>query len=361
MPFTREELAAHEAKPAEVVPDETSPFSDEVPPVETPAPAADDPSVTPESSGQDDPGDGASGTGDTPSETPTDTSVAPSDGTDPAAAAPKKGSAAERIQELVGERDDYKAYGEYAQEQIAARERELAELRARLATAAPAAAAPAPAEEPFPKMEDPELQSDPERSQARVSEWAAKKAAREAAVLAAKTAAPTQETPQQRQQRELQSFGSRVQEYVKAHPDFETVTKALPALGAEAAVAVVRSEDGPALLYHLGHHKAEAVRIARLDPLQQVLEMGALRTRLASQERSVKPTSTTPAPGASQTQAKPKVPSSAPTPPSRVTGGGTRTSVDITDPSLSMAEFARRHREGRLQNRAQIRQARGLR
>lgn len=374
MAFTRDDLKAYEEQPQTQVADDVNPFTGEPTPraqATTDAAASPDPAADP--SGDEDLStdptaseDGAAG-GDTSSASPADTSVAPSGETDPEAApqaAPKKGSAAARIQELVGERDDYRAYGEYAEEQIRNRDKMIAELNARLATSP--AAAPAPKEEPeppFPNMADADIQYDDAKYQEKVKQWAKQKAEREAAKAATTTSASASETPQQQAQRELSTFLTRAQSFAKEHPDFDEVTKTLPVLAADAAREVVLGEDGPAILHYLGKHKAEAVRIARLSPAQQLMELGVVRTKLPKAGDTVIPPKNqqTPAAGASTNQPKPKAPSSAPTPPTRVAGGGTPVAKTISDPNLSMAEFARLHRQERVDRKSTSRKARGLR
>lgn len=373
MAFTRDELTEYEKKPATVVPDTTDPFTGAAAPTAQPPDPATTPSgETDPSADPDDAGDGVVGSqDDTASASSADTDAAPGGdtGTSQAPAqAPKKGSAAERIQELIGEREDFKAYGEYAQEQIRLRDQRLQELEARLAAApvaVPAQGEPATPEEPFPTLADPGVDFDADKFQQRVTAWAAKKAERDAKRLAPSTTAAGVETPQQKTQRELQTFLGRAQKFAAEKQDFDEVTKTLPVLAPGAAKVVVLGEDGPAILYYLGKHKADAVRIARLSPEEQLMELGIVRAKLAASTKGapvIPPTSKdAPAPGAAQTQAKPKAPSSAPTPPSRVTAGGTRTQLDITDPNLSMAEFARLHREARVSQKTQARAARGLR
>lgn len=374
MAFTRDDITNYEKQAQTQVDDSISPFPGEPTPT---AQATTDAAASPDAAADPSGGEGSSTDptasedgavgDDTSSASSADPSAAPSGDTDPNAAphaAPKKGSAAARIQELVGERDDYRAYGEYAEEQIRNRDKVIAELNARLGTIP--ATAPAPKEEPdapFPNMADTDIQYDEAKYRERVQQWAKQKAEREAAKAVKSASASANDTPQQQAQRELSTFLTRAQSFAKDHPDFDEVTKTLPVLAAEAAREVVLGEDGPAILHYLGKHKAEAVRIARLPPSQQLMELGVVRTKLPKAGDTVIPPKTqqTPAAGASTNQPKPKAPSSAPTPPSRVAGGGTPVAKTITDPNLSMAEFARLHRQERVDRKSAARTARGLR
>lgn len=59
--------------------------------------------------------------------------------------------------------------------------------------------------------------------------------------------------------------------------------------------AILASEIGPDVLYHLGSSPSEAARISRLDPILQAREIGKIEARLAA-EPLVKKTSNAPAP-----------------------------------------------------------------
>lgn len=374
MAFTREELSEQEKKPQTPVGDDVSPFTGKTPAEE--AASDSDPDADPSGDGgtqtdPDDAGDGGNG-GETTGDSPTSTDADPSGETDsnggeqsggePVKPVPKKGSAAERIQELVDERDGYRAYGEYAEKQIQARDKELSELRAKVpATAAKPAVKEEP-DEPFPKLEDPDVDYDSVKLEAKVKGWTNKK------IEKAKAANPAPQTGANDPKAVETAFMGRVGEYVKTHTDFETTVKTLPPLAPQAAAVVILGEDGPALLYYLGKHRKDAVRIAQLPERDQLMELGYIRAQLKESEvlppnQGDKPAAKggdLPAPGA-KSQAKPKTPSGAPTPPNRVTGGGTSQTRDIQDPNLDMAEFARRHREARVKGREAARTARGLR
>jgi hypothetical protein len=81
----------------------------------------------------------------------------------------------------------------------------------------------------------------------------------------------------------------------------------------EMAEAIRLSETGPDIWYHLGKNPAEAARIAALNPVLAVKELGKLEVKLAS------------APPA-------KKPSSAPAPITPVAPNGGNVPLDTTDP-----------------------------
>ena len=59
--------------------------------------------------------------------------------------------------------------------------------------------------------------------------------------------------------------------------------------------AILASEIGPDVLYHLGSSPSEAARISRLDPILQAREIGKIEARLSA-DPPVKKTSNAPAP-----------------------------------------------------------------
>lgn len=64
---------------------------------------------------------------------------------------------------------------------------------------------------------------------------------------------------------------------VAENPDLEIPVSVL--------AAAMHTENGPKVLYHLGKHPEEASRIAKLNPMQQAIEIGRVWERLAQPER----------------------------------------------------------------------------
>ena len=100
------------------------------------------------------------------------------------------------------------------------------------------------------------------------------------------------------QQRQAQEFAERrdslVDNGVDAYPDFEEVAldEELP-ITQTMADALIHSESGHDLWYHLGQNPQKAERIAGLTPVQQVYELGRLE---ASLKVSKKPSNAPPPP-----------------------------------------------------------------
>jgi hypothetical protein len=384
MAFTREQLAEFEKKPQTQVSDKVSPFTGKeetaaAPADETQDPPADESAVvtvdddddtdletTPSGdeteTAPDGQGDGTSDVIET-EESSTSTTATPSGETETDGGArtegsttqppPKKGSARERIQELILERDGLRAYGSYSQEQLAAKDKEIEELRQKIA--AGTTARTVTQDEPAPVMGDPQIGYDPDKFQAATLAWAKRQAEK-----AAKAATPTAPTLTPEAKKILDAFAARAAKFAETHPDYVEAVAALPQWKQKTAKVLITADDGPDLLHWLGTHKAEAVRIARLSEEDQLLELGSIRKDVKRGTTVIPPKKETPEPGASKTPAPKKSPSSAPPPPTRLPAGNRSQARDIQDPGLSMDEFVRRDREERLAQKARSRKLRGL-
>jgi hypothetical protein len=364
---TREEIDKFlDVSTTTVVEEPKTPADDQPPPDDSDAPSDTDDSVPP----PDESGDGTSDANDAPADSSnadappegdSETDQAGEDGnTDPTP--PKKGSARERIQELVDERDSYRSFGEYAQEQIQARDKRLAEieaelnkLRAKPATAQPAAAPEA--DDPIPTLDDPDVQYDPARLQQKLAKWR-----EDVKTKAAKVAesARTKVDPQAENLRIIAEFNRRCDEYAETHPTFKDKARLLPQLSADASVVVIKNPAAPAILDYLANNLKEAVRIVKLSPAEQIMELGEIRSKLpkTTERKVIPPSDKTPPQDASRTPAKPKSQSNAPPPPRPVRGGSRHDEVPITDPNLSMADFVRRSRAEKMAKRENSRKFR---
>lgn len=384
MAFTRDEISEYEKQPAKVVPDTETPFKpaasgEQMPPADDQPPPDDDaaPSGTDDETPPDESGDGTSGANDAAGDSPNPDDAGPDGESDqPTVDAdgntvdppPKKGSARERIQELVEERDSFRSYGEYAQAQLNIKDQQLAELNQKLQGVKPAAPGVKEddgVDDPVPTLEDPDIQYDPDKLTRKLVAWREK--VKEKARKAAASAPAARPDPQVENQKIVNTFNERVNKFAETHKDFEAVVKLLPQLAQPAAQAVVFDESGPEILYWLGKHKAEAIRIVQLPPQLQVLEIGTIRGTLRKsapaqgKTKVIPSTDQTPPPDASKTQAKPKSTSNAPPPPSAVRGGSRHDQVPITDPGLSMDEFVRRTRADKLAKSEARKKLRGSR
>jgi hypothetical protein len=106
--------------------------------------------------------------------------------------------------------------------------------------------------------------------------------------------------------------------YATSKPDYFDVIEGEWACSVPMADAIRTSDDGPAVAYHLASHPEEARRIAGLNPLAQIREIGRLEAKLAQP--------VTPSPPL-------KIASDAPAPAPTVRGQGGRFKVapDTTD------------------------------
>jgi hypothetical protein len=108
-----------------------------------------------------------------------------------------------------------------------------------------------------------------------------------------------------------QSWNDRQQSFAKDKPDYFDVLDRDWVCTTPMADAIKTSDDGAAVAYHLAQNPDEARRIAALNPLAQVREIGRLEAKLA-----------VPAPAAAATPIPTKPASDAPAPPPQVRGTG---------------------------------------
>ena len=181
-----------------------------------------------------------------------------------------------------------------ATERLAKLEAELADLRAKAAntnatndnqeTVEQPAADTRPTRDQFddPDAYDEALAGWAEREGVRKAEAKAQteraeaeKAAREASEKAEQEAAAAAAV-------ELNArWTTRVEQFKEIHDDFEAVTTADDvSISPIMANGILRLENGPEVAYHLGQNKDEAARIAKLDPMTQLIELGALSRHL---------------------------------------------------------------------------------
>jgi uncharacterized small protein (DUF1192 family) len=392
MAFTREEMAAYEAKPQLVVPDPVLNASPAAVAQETSqeTPAAEAESSTAEASDQTESGDETSDeTEATSTSSATDdesevgeTEGEQAEGDESEAEASAEGEestdqptkpisrASKRIQELNSKKveaedlaEGYKEFGRLAQEQLKRAQEEIDRLKA--GTGKPAATKPAPETQepklgPMPKLTDPEINFDPDILAEKTAEWVEKKiklGVSETLQQTTKQAAEKSEA-----QKVVDTFTSRIEDFKKDHKDWDTKVKnpALPRLHPAAQAIIVKAALGPAITYHLGSNLEEAQRIAALEPEEQAAEIGAIRAELAKEAKAK------PAANAGKdpvTGAKPvtkKSVSQAPPPPTPVPAGKRSAERDATDPTMDMDNFARKHREGKNNARLASRRLRGL-
>jgi hypothetical protein len=395
MAFSREDLLAYEKKPQTQVSDKVNPFAGATPAAVASAaavaaveagqnldatpggaaaaaaqtePLVDDAPVVDEDGTLGDPTDSGEGTSDelVASSTTTDDPSVESDPAadltsepteDEVAPAPKKGSAAERIVELNDLTEGYKVFGRQMQEQLKDALSEIERLKGGGTRAAPAVA-PLVVEkdEPMPDMGDPDVQFDNDKYRVKMANWVKTQGRIEA------RRALREEQSATAVARVRNDVESKCEAFAKDHKDFKTVVTDNPVLAQNqlhpfAGRAVAKSEYTAELLYAFGKDIAMAIRVAKMEPEDQVLAISDMVAKIKSEKKApVK--STAPQPGA-KPGAK-KSTTQAPPPPRPISGGGRATARDVLDPNMSMDDFVRQHRGGRQAERAQNRKQRGL-
>jgi len=333
--------------------------------VATPDPLTDDAPIVDEDGTLGDPTDSGEGTSDVTSDPSTDT-VDPSDESDPNAdltttdeevePAPKKGSAAERIVELNDLTDGYKLYGKAKEEQVKELQDELARLRG---TALPVAPPPVVEEkdEPMPRMTDADVAFDEDKYSEKMAKWVKTQGRIEARrELRAASAA-------QAAQSINASIETKIAAFEKDHPDFASKVRTNKVLASHqlhpfAGRLVGKSEYTADLLYKFGSDAALAIRVAQMDPEDQISTINDMITEIKAAKKASVKSPANPQGGAKPAQKKSIT--QAPPPPRATPAAGRPATRDVLDPNMSMDEFARQHRTVRQTERAQNRKQRGL-
>ena len=322
MAFTRDDLIAYEkanpapqAEVAETPPEEVVQASTEDP--STPVEAVQAEPVK-DGSSKDATAESSTAPAETDSETQTEEA---SDGK------PARGSARERIEELVTERNALRKYGEYLLDQVKA-VRNGQQPQSFAEATKKEEPKPVNADDPAPTIEQHNF--DPVAYSKAQAEWMDRQINKR--VASAIQGIETRQTEQSIRQ----SFENRAAEFRKAQPDFDVViaNPALPALNADTARNIVRSELGPQIAYHLAKNPDMAARIAKMDNASQLMAIGRLEATLQQADQAAK-----------AAQAKPSVPKTrtvtqAPPPPKPVATGK---AVVETEP-MNMDEWVAQER-----------------
>lgn len=392
MAFTRDQLEAYEKGPQKEISDKVNPFRGATPAqaanaaaiaavaagnieatpggapqarAAAPDPLVDDSPVVDEDGTLGDPTDSGEGTSeDVNPEDSSDSAVDPGDETDPNVdltgeeepAKPKKGSAAERIVEVLDLAEGYKEYGKL-------KDSENQELRARLAAlegkGAPAAAAPPPPveDEAMPDMADPDVAFDNDKYRAKMQKWVDKR------TEAAAERAVRRVTGADAASKVMQQVEAKAEIFAKDHADFDKVVRKNPVLaqnplGPDAGAIISESDHTAELLYRFGKDPGLAIRTARMSPRQQVMQVTNMIRDIEDEKRASGGKKPTPQGGAKPAQKKSIT--QAPPPPRPTAGGGRPAPRESTDPNMSMDEFARQHRAGKQSAREAARKGRGL-
>lgn len=143
-----------------------------------------------------------------------------------------------------------------------------------------------------------------------LTDWKTDQKFKERDQKAEKTRLETEQT------RQVTTYQQKAKAFLEKNPDFDEVVADLTV--SPVVVGIIQSSDiGPEIAYELGKNPEEAKRIAMLSPLQAALELGAIKSRIASK-----------APGEKKSETK-RV-SSAPAPIASVGGGGRATAPPKT-------------------------------
>ena len=327
MAFTREEVLAYESQapavetpPAAVAQDKSTPAADAG---SEAAPSAADDTAQPvagdDSSGA--PADSPPADGDSDTDTTAVVKTEPEDN-EPA---PKPGSARERIQDLVAENKSLRKFGEHVLGEL----KKVREVPASETSAAPAAPV-SDADDPAPTLEGHEF--DQVKFAKAQNEWLQKQVDKRLARALQESEGRQTAAAAQR------AFEARAAEFAKGKDDYDVVMSNvdLPKVAQGTARAIVFSEHGPALAYHLAKNPDVATRISRMNPEQQLMALGRIEVQLAA-----------PAPK-SETKPDPKTApkkvTKAPPPPVPNPAGTTTAVRNLTDNSLSMDEWVKADR-----------------
>lgn len=175
---------------------------------------------------------------------------------------------------------------------------------------------------------------DPDAYDAALVEWSSKTAADAARAEAAKEfeakTATEKQAEVERVQREqadavLTQWQDKRTKALEEFPDYEAVVESDDLqISIPMRDAIMAADNGPALAYHLGKNPAEAARIAVLNPMMQLIEMGRMMATVEAQAKVV--------------------PTKVPTPPAHLSTGNAAVAKGLHEIS-DMDEYAARRQE----------------
>lgn len=203
---------------------------------------------------------------------------------------------------------------------------------------------PAPPVEVAPPADDPEPDikkySDYDKYNRDLVKWEVRNTQRQAAAEA------QQRAEQEAARSRVSTWQQRVSSAAAEFSDFEAVAfnTTLP-ISRTMGDAIMRSDVGPQVLYHLGSHPDVAGRIAKLDPIDQIREIGKLEISLS------KPVETPPSDEDEEDSAPPtkQATSKAPAPIPRPAGSGAKPAPSLKSlEGISQAEYRALRESGKL-------------
>lgn len=222
---------------------------------------------------------------------------------------PDKHDVRVRFSELSKQRDEAKARADKAEADAKA-EREARELAERRAQELEAKVNPPPKVEegPGPKPKAEQFKDAFEYAEA-LAEWSAENAIHQREVAEAEARKQAEEAAR------VTTFKERQTATMKELPDYETVIKESPVVvSAEVREAILESEVGPRVLYHLAQNPDVAEKLARMSVGRAMREFGKLETALAKGEKPAAPSAAASPQGAAKPAAAVSEISRAPAP-----------------------------------------------
>jgi hypothetical protein len=193
---------------------------------------------------------------------------------------PKSQGVQKRIDELVRQRED-------AERRAEAERQEKLRLLA-LVEKGGKPEKPAEDEDPEPQRPAREAFAEPGAFESALAEyadkkadWSARRAVKEA--LAENDRAQQKRQIEQAQKQAQEAYAGRVQKAAEKYPDYKDVAESPNVtVSIPMAHAIMQSEHGPEIAYHLGKNPEEAKRIASLNPVQQLVEVGLIVAKLTA-------------------------------------------------------------------------------
>lgn len=111
--------------------------------------------------------------------------------------------------------------------------------------------------------------------------WSSEKAVKEA--LAGEARKSEQRQIAESHKATQEAYAKRVEDATKEYPDYKEVAESPDVtVSIPMAHAILQSEHGPKIAYHLGKNPEEAKRISQLSPPVQLMEMGLIVARLTA-------------------------------------------------------------------------------
>jgi hypothetical protein len=190
-------------------------------------------------------------------------------------ARPAKNGVAQRFSEMTAQRRAAEARAAEAETRATEAAARLAEAQQRLAELSQA---PKQDADPNPRPQRANF-DNPDAYEDALIEWSTAKAASK--IPQQQAQADAQRAQQQHEAATRAAWQERSARVAEEHPDFQEVVFN-PSLAVTPAMttAMLNTDNGPAIAYHLGKNLAEAARISALPPPKQFTEIARLSVRL---------------------------------------------------------------------------------